>query len=243
MFMNIILFDKLNKKNTLSQNDERARHIKKVLHLNIGDAFSCGEINGPKGEAILTGIYEDQIEFSFNALDYSSKDLFPVTLLVSQVRPICMKRILREAVCLGVERIIITGADLTEKSYGKANFYISGEYKKVLFDGAMQAAQTGISEVIFTDSLDEAVLLFDQSYNKVLLDNVLKSDKLSNWSPNLSKPKTVLSIGPERGYTERERNLLLSNGFESKTIGNRVLRTETANSVGLGVLLGRLNLL
>jgi RsmE family RNA methyltransferase len=241
--MNIILFEKLNDKNILSQKDDRARHIKKVLHLNIGDAFICGEINGPKGEAVITAINDDEIEFTFNALDYSSKDLFPVTLLVSQVRPICMKRILREAVCLGVERIIITGADLTEKSYGKANFYINGDYKKVLFEGAMQAAQTGMSEVLFTSSLDEAVMLFDSSYNKIMLDNVLKSDKLSSWNCDKSKVKTVLSIGPERGYTDRERNLLLSNGFKAKTIGSRVLRTETANSVGLGLLFGRLNLL
>jgi RsmE family RNA methyltransferase len=241
--MNIILFDKLNEKNILSQKDERARHIKKVLHLNVGDVFSCGEINGPKGEAVLTAINDDEIEFTFNPLDYNSKDLFPVTLLVSQVRPICMKRILREAVCLGVERIIITGADLTEKSYGKANFYINGDYKKVLFEGAMQAAQTGISEVLFTDSLDDAMKILDSSYNKIMLDNVLKSAKLSEWSPDKNKSKTVLSIGPERGYTDRERNLLLANGFDSKTIGSRVLRTETANSVGLALLLGRLNLL
>lgn len=241
--MNIILFEKLNEKNILSQKDERARHIKKILHLNVGDAFSCGEINGPKGEAIITAINDVEIEFSFNALDYGSKDLFPVTLLVSQVRPICMKRILREAVCLGVERIIITGADLTEKSYGKANFYINGDYKKVLFEGAMQAAQTGMSEVVFTSSLDEAVKCFDSSYNKIMLDNVLKSDRLSSWTCDKSKTKTVLSIGPERGYTDRERNLLIENGFEAKTIGSRVLRTETANSVGLGLLLGRLNLL
>lgn len=243
VLMNIILFDKLNLENKLSTKDERARHMKKILHLNVGDVFSCGEINGPKGDATITDIDDDFVSFSFKALDDTSKDLFPVTLLVSQVRPICMKRILREAVCLGVERIVITGADLTEKSYSKANFYINGEYKKVLFEGAMQAAQTGMSEVVFTDKLDDAVKLFDDSYNKIMLDNVLKSDRLSSWNPDKAKTKTVLSIGPERGYTDRERELLMKNGFEAKTIGTRVLRTETANSSGLALLLGRLNLL
>lgn len=241
--MNIILFEKLNETNVLSQKDERARHIKKILHLNVGDVFSCGEIDGPKGESLITSITQDEIQFKFTPIDYESKNLFPVTLLVSQVRPICMKRILREAVCLGVERIVITGADLTEKSYAKSNFYINGDYKKVLYEGAMQAAQTGMSEVVFTKSIGEAVRLFDSSYNKIMLDNVLKSDKLSEWVYDKSRSKTVLSIGPERGYTDRERNILINNGFIPKTIGSRVLRTETANSVGLGLLLGRLNLL
>jgi RsmE family RNA methyltransferase len=241
--MNIILFEKLNKNNTLSLKDERARHLKKVLHLGVGDKFSCGIVNGAKGEATIVEFGESEVSFDFEPLDYSSKDLYPLTLLISQVRPICMKRILREAVCLGVERIIISGADLTEKSYAKANFYINGEYKKVLFDGAMQAAQTGISEVIFRDSLDESIKLLDNNYNKIMLDNVIKSDKLSSWIPDTTKTKTVISIGPERGYTDRERNLLLENGFIPKTIGTRVLRSETASCLALGLSLGALNML
>lgn len=241
--MNIILFEKLNKNNTLSLKDERAKHLKKILHLGVGDKFCCGIVNGAKGEATITDFGDTEVSFDFEALDNSSKELFPITLLISQVRPICMKRILREAVCLGVEKIVITGADLTEKSYAKANFYINEEYKKVLFDGAMQAAQTGISEVVFKDSLDEAIKLFDNNYNKIMLDNVLKSDKLSSWLPDNSKNKTVITIGPERGYTDRERNILLESGFIPKTIGSRVLRSETASCVALGLSLGALNML
>ncbi|MBK5201455.1 MAG: 16S rRNA (uracil(1498)-N(3))-methyltransferase [Spirochaetaceae bacterium] len=241
--MNIILFEKLNKNNTLPLKDERAWHLKKILHLGVGDKFSCGIVNGVKGEATITEFGVTSISFDFEALDNNSKELFPITLLISQVRPICMKRILREAVCLGVEKIVITGADLTEKSYAKANFYISGEYKKVLFDGAMQAAQTGISEVVFMDSLDESIKLFGNNYNKIMLDNVLKSEKLSAWVPDNSKNKTVITIGPERGYTDRERNLLLDSGFTPKTIGSRVLRSETASCVALGLSLGALNML
>lgn len=241
--MNIILFEKLNKHNTLSMKDERARHIKKVLHLNVGDKFSCGIVNGAKGEATITEFGENEVSFNFEALDNSSSKLFPITLLISQVRPICMKRILREAVCLGVERIVISGADLTEKSYAKANFYINGEYKKVLFDGAMQAAQTGISKVVFENTLDDSLKLFDNTYNKIMLDNVLRSEKLSDWIPDITKNNTVITIGPERGYTDRERKLLINNGFIPKTIGSRVLRSETASCIALGLSLGALNML
>lgn len=240
--MNIILFDKLEEQNTISMKDERARHIKKILHLQKGDKFDCGIINSSKGVATITEINNEILSFSFESKDETSKTLLPVTLLVCQVRPICMKRILREAVSLGVEKIILSGADLTEKSYRKANFYVNGEYKKVLIDGAMQASHTGVSEVVFSNSINESVSLFDDSYNKIMLDNIIKGQKLSQMNLNKDK-KTVLAIGPERGFSDRERDVLIHSSFKATTIGKRVLRTETACSAGIAILLGRLGLL
>ena len=44
-----------------------------------------------------------------------------------------------------------------------------------------------------------------------------------------SNPKiTVLVVGPEGGFSDREVSLFAGNGFKPLTIGNTVLRTETA---------------
>ena len=44
-----------------------------------------------------------------------------------------------------------------------------------------------------------------------------------------SEPKTVaFAIGPEGGFSDTEVSLFLENGFKPLTIGNTVLRTETA---------------
>lgn len=239
--MNIILFEKLDKLNYLSLKDERARHIKKILKLNIGDSFSSGVINGAKGLSYIKDINDKEIVFSFEDDSLKSDKLHPLTLIISFVRPICMKRILREAVCLGVERIIIAGADLTEKSYSNANFYVNEEYKKVLIDGAMQAAQTTISEVKIVNNIDEAISFFDDSYDKLLLDNVLEGESLSKYNP--INNKCVIAIGPERGFSNRERNLFLNNGFESHTLGKRVLRSETASCAAISITLSRMELI
>jgi len=45
-----------------------------------------------------------------------------------------------------------------------------------------------------------------------------------NSNPNL----VVLVIGPEGGFSEREVSLFLENGFKTFTIGDTILRTETA---------------
>lgn len=241
--MNIILFDKLEDENKLSLKDERAKHIKKVLKLNVGDEFSSGEINGAKGLSKITEFDENYIYFSFTVTNKDSYRLYPITLLVSQVRPICMKRILREAVSLGVQKIVLSGADLTEKSYAKANFYVNGEYKRVLVDGAMQAAQTGISAVEFTSSVDEAIKLFDKNCDKIVLDNVIKSKSLSFYEPSNNFSEVVLAIGPERGFSDRERKLFIDADFKAASLGSRVLRTETACSAGLSLVLSKMGLI
>lgn len=239
--MNIILFDNLEEINSISIKDDRARHIKKILKLKVGDSFSAGIINSVRGEATIIDINDENLVFSFKG-DYSSQEtLHPLTLIMAFVRPICMKRILREAVSLGVEKIILSGADLTEKSYAKANFYVKEEYKKVLIVGAMQAAQTTISEVVIVKNIQDAIREIDNSYDKLLLDNVLKGKSLSEYNP--TKNKSVIAIGPERGFSQRERNIFVANGFSSYTIGKRVLRSETASCAAIALTLSRMNLI
>lgn len=240
--MNIILFETLEIQSPLPRSDERAQHILKILHLGCGDSFVAGEINTSKGLATITGITDEQILFSYQREEGDSAPLYPVTLLVAQVRPICMRRILREAVSLGAGRIILCGADTAEKSYADANLYKSGGYRSILLDGAMQSGQCGVSEVVFARHIGEAIKKIGSDVHKIVLDNVLEATPLSSMEiPPASE--VVLAIGPERGFSDRERSLFLDAGFVPASLGSRILRTETACSAGLGVLLGRMHLL
>lgn len=46
----------------------------------------------------------------------------------------------------------------------------------------------------------------------------------------------VLAIGPERGWSERERQMLLSAGFQPLGLGPSIIRTETACNLAVGML-------
>ena len=140
--MNIILFEGFPEGGIIPASDERASHILNILHLRQGDSFKMGIINESEGEATIEAVSDDGITVSYKS---SCKPaLYPVTLLCAQVRPICMKRILREAVSLGVGRIILSGSDTGEKSYLSSNLYKTGEYREYLLDGAMQSAHAGL---------------------------------------------------------------------------------------------------
>lgn len=232
--MNIILF----KENEIhiDKKDPRAEHLRKVLHLGVGDSFKAGIINGRQGLATI--ISDDNgYDFSFEFNEDGSK-LYPLTMIIAQVRPICMKRILREAVSLGVGRIILPVSELGEKSYLKSSLYTTDEYKEILLDGAMQAGFTGVSECLIVKSVREAISLVDDT-EKLLLDNVIGAEPLS--SLDLSGRSVTLAIGPERGWTQNERELYLSSGFKPCLLGSRILRTETAAVAGAAVALSRMS--
>ena len=58
------------------------------------------------------------------------------------------------------------------------------------------------------------------------MDNVIGAVNLSSLS--LQGKRVILAIGPERGWSERERGIFLSSGFSPVLLGSRILRTETA---------------
>lgn len=235
--MNIILFKEGEDK--LLRGDERFKHIIKVLHLKEKDSFKAGYINGLQGKATIESMSDEEIRLSFD-FNEDKAALYPLTLIIAQVRPICMKRILREAVTLGASKLLLAVSELGEKSYLESSLYKSGEYKEILLDGAMQSGFTGVPDTLILPSIDSAIAK-DDSDIKILLDNVIGAEPLS--SMDLRDKSVSLAIGPERGWSLRERRLLLSAGYKPALLGTRILRTETAVSAGSAVALSRMNLL
>lgn len=258
--MNMILFEKRPLDDIIPMSDERAKHIVNILKLEKGNAFRMGIVNESEGTATIKDIGLEGIAVEYHV--ECKPKLYPVTLLCAQVRPICMKRILREAVSLGVERIVLTGSDTGEKSYLSSNLYRTGEYKEYLLDGAMQSCHAGVPQVVFANTVDEAIKALGIVTDKasimdktdvsesssfreaalIMLDNVVGAVPLSG-ADLRGVDGAVLAIGPERGWSDRERSRFVEGGFKPMLLGNRVLRTETACSVGLAVLLSRMGLL
>ncbi len=235
--MNIILFEK--GAGSFEKGDERYEHLKKVLKAKEGSAFSAGVINGEAGTAVITSMDEKQICFDFKS-EKNDPALMPLTVLLAEVRPICMRRILRELCSLGVKKLILTISDLGEKSYSSAGLYTSGEYKDILLSGAMQGGHTGVTEVVFADSAQKAIETTEDSA-KLLLDNVVGTRSFS--SLDLEGQEVTLAIGPERGWSERERELFLSSSFIPVKMGDHIMRTETAAVASAALALNSMKLI
>ena len=235
--MNIVLFRE--GETMLPLSDERASHILKVLRMKEGDSFHAGIIDSMEGMMRIERISDDGIELSFSP-EKDSSALYPLTLICAQVRPICMRRILREAVSLGVGRMILPVSDLGEKSYLNASLYKDGEYRDILLDGAMQAGKTGVTDTLLASGVEEAIKLAD-SDTLLLLDNVIGAVPLSEM--DLRGKSVAIAIGPERGWSERERRVFLDSGFIPAIMGSRILRTETAAVASVALALSHMGYL
>ncbi len=67
-----------------------------------------------------------------------------------------------------------------------------------------------------------------------LLMSLNRAQKLSDVLPHSGK--VVFMVGPEGGWTEKEEQQAFDAGFQSVTLGKRVLRTETASLAAIAAM-------
>ena len=235
--MNICLFTEEEIHSPIPKKDERNQHIVKVLHKKPGDRFDAGIIGGMAGSATIKEISQDgEILFDFEPKS-DGKPLNPLTLIIGFPRPIQLRRLFRDVAGLGVQKIILSGTELTEKSYLESNDIKDGTAYKMLLDGTVQAASTHVPELVVCKTLKEAIARCDLDASKVALDNRRAKSSLHDWLKAGNFSRTTAAIGSERGWTDKERDLLESSGFALCSMGNRVLRTETAATVASAIIL------
>ena len=231
----------------LSLKDERAKHIIKILHKNVGDEFSAGVIGSKAGKAVITAISEEGILFDFRP-ESDGKELYPLDLIIGFPRPIQLKRLFRDVASLGVRSVHLTATELGEKSYLDSNVIKDGSAYNMLLDGSVQAASTHVPELFVHTSLKECLESVEKREGeseliKIAPDNVKPTMSLCSFLSEKQPVAAVCAVGSERGWSEKERELLEANGYIRLGMGKRILRTETAATVATSLILGAMGYL
>lgn len=265
--MNIVLFDSEEIEEPLPLYDERAVHILKILKKNVGDTFEAGIIGAMAGKALIMQINDEGIAFNFTP-NNDGKPLYPVSVIVGFPRPIQLKRLFRDMAGLGVSEIHLVGTELGEKSYMDSTIVERGAAFEALKDGSVQAKSTYIPELFVYPTLKNCLEILqreDSHYNhnssiKTALDNVRSCCSLNallshNYGAldtirdymtmeQLQKsPRIYAAIGSERGWSDTERSIFEQNKFALTLMGSRVLRTETAATTAVTIILSQLGML
>jgi RsmE family RNA methyltransferase len=247
--MNLVLFESGElvgaARGSLSLRDARAVHLIKVLRKKPGDVFDAGIIGGKIG----TGLVENTAAALCFSLDLGMDPppRTPVRLVVGFPRPIQLRRLLRDCAALGLAAVDIAGADLGEKSYLGTNLLRGGGARVAFVEGAAQARDTQLPELAVYPSLD-AWLKSGGAHSPpdtwlLAADNVRPAGGFSGLDRKGRKSRAVLAVGPERGWSDRERTLLEDAGFFRLSIGKRALRTETACVAAAVLVMEKLGLL
>lgn len=248
--MNIVLFSPEEISEPLCIKDSRATHILQILHKKTGDTFEAGIINGKAGLATIKSITEKDISFEFES-NSEGKPLYPLTMIIGFPRPIQLKRLLRDVASLGVCAVHLTATELGEKSYLKSTLSQHENAYSMLKDGSIQAKSSHVPQLYIHSSLKECLGFFSENQKslRIALDNVkpechlLKLPEFDQDCKNkLFSLGVLAAIGSERGWTDKERNLLIDSGFTLCGMGQRILRTETASTVAAGLIISKMEI-
>jgi RsmE family RNA methyltransferase len=220
----LILFEPYEVSRPLPLNDPRAKHVLDVLRRGVGDSFDVGLINGPRGKATVEGIDAGSLRLSFTWGE-EPPALEPVTLIVGLPRPQAARKVLEEATTLGVQAMHFVTSERGEPGYVQSRLWSTGEWRRHVIAGAEQAFSTRLPAVTWGRGLAEAVCALDAPGPRLALDNYESPSAMGEVA--MAAPVTI-AIGPERGWTGGERELLREAGFQFVHLGERVLRVETA---------------
>lgn len=231
--MNALIFKDLNESKFLPFSSPKAHHIKNVLNLKTGDEIFAGIKNQ---NLYKTRIFETEsgYEFSGDITPLENPKRVKITLCSAFTRPQIAKRIMFEASCFGIEKLIFYPAQKGESGYLKASLYSPDEVEEQLIKGAEQACSSLIPEFHLSESLQEALELSSNCDIKIAPDIYESTKNLSEI--RLKDKKAAVVFGGERGFSNDDRTLLRENGYILASLGKRVLRTDSAIIATLAII-------
>lgn len=213
--------------------DRRAKHLIKVLQVQAGDAVRVGIIDGPKGSGKVVTLcarfpFAVELEVCFGE---EMVEKPPIDLLLALPRPIMLKRIFSQAAALGVGTIYITNAQRVEKSFWNATLLNEEEYRPHLLQGLEQAVDTRVPEVCvferFKPFVEDVLPEKIQGYTHLLIAHPHTSATLQ--AVIRERPERILlAVGPEGGWIDYEIDRFAESGFVPFSMGERILKVDTA---------------
>lgn len=218
-------------------------HIKNVLRVKENEEISV-VVNGSEKEyrCHVEEYEEDRARLKIRFIKESDVEL-PCKVYLFQCLPKAdkMELIIQKAVELGVYEIIPVASKravvkLDEK---KAKNKIE-RWNGISESAAKQAKRAVIPNVNMPMSFKEAIN-YSASMNKKLLPYEMCSTESMNDTreifSSINKGESIaVFIGPEGGFDDKEVEMAKEAGFNTVTLGKRILRTETAGMTVLSWL-------
>jgi RsmE family RNA methyltransferase len=215
----------------------RLQHVTEVHRAGVGDELTVGLINGRIGRGVVIRLDAAALELRVT-LDREPPPPLPITLLLALPRPKVLNRVVAGATSMGVGRIFLINAWRVEKSYWRSPRLSEENLLAQRILGLEQARDTRLPPIglrrLFRPFVEEELPALIAG-TRALLAHPGASTPV----PYAVDGPVTLAIGPEGGFIEAEVASLTAIGFEPVTLGERVLRTETAVAAAVALIAAR----
>lgn len=212
----------------------KLQHILSYLRPTVGDTLKAGILNGFIGEGTVTEITDHKLALTLTLQNITPKSL-PLKLILALPRPKVLNRVIQHATAMGIKEIYIIKTWRVEKSYWDSPMLEEENLNNQMITGLEQGKDT-IMPVI---NIRKRFKPFIEDELPSIIDGslALVAHPVSEIPcPREVKSPVTLAIGPEGGFIPYEIDSLKNIGFKSVSLGERILRVETA----LPFLIGRL---
>lgn len=233
-----------------------SRHINKVLRLKTGDTIIVVNDNGETFNAILTKVAHNHVAASIQEkLNVLEKPTHNISIILNHPKNSVIDSLIPKTVELGVNRIILFQG---KRSVIKLND-INNKHKRIekqIIAAMKQSGRNIKPEVHFysniQSALEEISILIDNFQNaKKFIFNTMEREKSFSSALKLQRYEEennadriiipyILLFGAEGGLDKEEIIYATKNGFESVSLGESVLKVETAVISSTSILLSYL---
>ncbi len=215
------------------------RHIEKVLRLGVGDKAIVFDGQGGEYEVTIAEIDKDScLAIIDNEIINAEESKIHLSLIQGIAKGDKMDTIVQKAVEVGVSSIypILTEHTVvkldTEKSIKKVQ-----RWQSIAIEACKQCRRNTIPKVypittwerILPELTGKVGVMLYEGENKLSLRDFLQANNL--------KGEIFIIVGPEGGFSDQEVAKARDNGILIVTMGQRILRTETAGLVGAAIVL------
>ena len=233
--MNIVLLDPRQTESEIwtISSKRQLEHLQTHVDVQIGDTLKVGIREGKRFLTEIIDISEHSIQLK-PLKEEPVPEKLPVTLIVALPRPKVLRRLIMDAVTLGVDKLILIHSYRVDKSYWQTPFLQQLDHFVTL--GLEQAGDTIAPKIElykrFKPFVEDVLPTFISDQKPAYVAHPYAEQSM----PHAIAHGCNLIVGPEGGFIPYEIDLLKKNGCQAMSLGNRILRTETAVSNILGRL-------
>ena len=219
---------------TLSLPEEAANHLVRVMRLREGDGCVLFNGDGHDYDARITAIGKREARAQvLSARRVDNESPLRITLLQGIARGEKMDWILQKATELGVVRFLPVSSDRSEVKLDaqRADKRLA-HWRGIVVSACEQSGRAVVPDVVAPQALAQSAA--SRTGRGFILDPFAEASLASLQGTTLRD--CTIAIGPEGGWSPRDREQLLVAGFEGLRLGPRVLRTETAGIAAIAAL-------
>ncbi|MGC2535725.1 MAG: 16S rRNA (uracil(1498)-N(3))-methyltransferase [Candidatus Sulfotelmatobacter sp.] len=209
-----------------------ADHLVRVLRARIGESFDIAT-----GQALrrgrITSVNEDRVEFDLGEV-ISAAPLAKITLVLAVFKFDRLEWAIEKCTELGVSRIVPVISRRTDAHLAAASMKRVERWRRIARQAAEQSRRAAPPEIAAPIRLSDALnlpealrVVLAESEEQTLLRDVLQAYATAGG--------IALAVGPEGGWAEDELQLFQQAGWISASLGNTILRAETAAIAAIAV--------